>query len=64
MAGSLEDLSKMLRDLKTVSRRVGPPEGLKMNMGETNIMTNAHVAPLPVYVGNNVIEVAGHSTST
>lgn len=46
----------MLRDLNIVSQQVG----LKMNMSKTKIMSNAHVAPMPVHVGSDVIEVVDH----
>lgn len=52
MAESMDDLGTMLRDLNTVSQQVG----LNMNMGKTKIMSNAHVTPIPVHVGNDKIE--------
>ncbi|XP_063635113.1 uncharacterized protein LOC134805838 [Cydia splendana] len=53
MAKSMEELSMMLDDLNRVSQRVG----LKMNMDKTKLMSNANVVPIPVSVGNSVLEV-------
>ncbi|CAB3231006.1 unnamed protein product [Arctia plantaginis] len=53
MAQSLEDLGQMLADLDGVSQQIG----LKMNMDKTKIMSNVHVAPTPIVVGNSVLEV-------
>ncbi|XP_045452421.1 uncharacterized protein LOC123661502 [Melitaea cinxia] len=53
MAETLEDLSTMLEHLDSVSQRVG----LKLNMDKTKIMSNVHVAPAPVRIGNTVLEV-------
>ncbi|WP_419894575.1 reverse transcriptase domain-containing protein, partial [Proteus faecis] len=52
MAESLEDLSTMLESLNRVSQQVG----LKMNMDKTKVMSNAHVTPSPVSVGNSILE--------
>ena len=56
MAESLEHLNTMLSDLSIVSQQVG----LKMNMDKTKIMSNVHVAPVPVVVGNDTLEVVDH----
>ncbi|KAI8440939.1 hypothetical protein MSG28_009236 [Choristoneura fumiferana] len=56
MAESLEGLNTMLSDLSIVSQQVG----LKMNMDKTKIMSNVHVTPVPVIVGNDVLEVVDH----
>ncbi|KAI8433032.1 hypothetical protein MSG28_013899 [Choristoneura fumiferana] len=53
MAESLEELNTMLSDLSIVSQQVG----LKMNMDKTKIMSNVHVTPVPVIVGNDALEV-------
>ena len=53
MAESLEDLGTMLEDLNRVSQQVG----LKMNMDKTKVMSNVHVVPTPVSVGNSTLEV-------
>ena len=58
MAESLEHLNAMLSDLSIVSQRVG----LKMNMDKTKVMSNVHVAPVPVVVGNDTLEVVDHYT--
>ncbi|KAI8441325.1 hypothetical protein MSG28_014946 [Choristoneura fumiferana] len=34
--------------------------GLKMNMDKTKIMSNVHVTPVPVIVGNDALEVVDH----
>ncbi|CAH2086305.1 unnamed protein product [Euphydryas editha] len=52
MAESLEDLGIILNDLDGVSRRVG----LKMNMEKTKIMSNIHVVPTPISVGDSTLE--------
>ncbi|RVE41117.1 hypothetical protein evm_014233 [Chilo suppressalis] len=54
--GDLEDLNTMLEHLSDASQRVG----LKMNMDKTKIMSNAHVAPAPINVGNVTLEVVDH----
>ncbi|XP_052737833.1 putative uncharacterized transposon-derived protein F52C9.6 isoform X1 [Bicyclus anynana] len=53
MAQTLDDLSTMLNDLSSVSQQVG----LKMNMGKTKIMCNAHVSLHPVIVENAALEI-------
>ncbi|RVE40503.1 hypothetical protein evm_014848 [Chilo suppressalis] len=53
MAETLEDLNTMLEDLSSASQKVG----LKMNMEKTKIMSNAHVLPAPVKIGNTTLEV-------
>ena len=58
MAETLEDLNTMLEDLSNASQRVG----LKMNMDKTKVMSNAHVVPAPVKVGNVTLEVVDHIT--
>ncbi|KAL0901059.1 hypothetical protein ABMA27_006382 [Loxostege sticticalis] len=52
MAESLEDLGAMLEDLNRVSQQVG----LRMNMDKTKVMSNTHVAPTPLSVGNSILE--------
>lgn len=56
MAETMEDLNTMLEDLRSASQRVG----LRMNMDKTKIMSNAHVVPSPVHVGNTTLEVVDH----
>ena len=56
MAESMEDLGTMLNDLSRVSQLVG----LQMNMDKTKVMSNAHVIPVPVLVGNAILEVVDH----
>ena len=56
MAETLEDLNTMLEDLRNPSQQVG----LKMNLDKTKIMSNAHVTPAPVNVGNVTLEVVDH----
>ncbi|KAI8436311.1 hypothetical protein MSG28_004350 [Choristoneura fumiferana] len=53
MAETMEDLGAMLADLSRVSDRVG----LKMNMDKTKVMSNVHVVPTPVIVGDSALEV-------
>ncbi|KAI8438500.1 hypothetical protein MSG28_010984 [Choristoneura fumiferana] len=53
MAETMEDLGAMLADLSRVFDRVG----LKMNMDKTKVMSNVHVVPTPVIVGDSALEV-------
>ncbi|KAL0871711.1 hypothetical protein ABMA27_004222 [Loxostege sticticalis] len=53
MAETLEDLGTMLDGLSRASQQVG----LKMNMDKTKIMSNVHVAPTPLKVGDSALEV-------
>jgi endonuclease/exonuclease/phosphatase family metal-dependent hydrolase len=53
LAETMEDLSTMLDDLSKASERVG----LRMNMDKTKIMSNLHVAPIPISIGHFTLEV-------
>jgi exonuclease III len=53
MAETMEDLSTMLDGLSGASQQVG----LKMNMDKTKIMSNAHVVPTPLKVGDSTLEI-------
>ncbi|KAI8422712.1 hypothetical protein MSG28_006477 [Choristoneura fumiferana] len=56
MAESLEELNTMLSDLNIVSQQVG----LKINMDKTKIMSNVHITPVLVIVGNDTLKVFDH----
>lgn len=53
MAETMEELSTMLDDLSRASERVG----LRMNMDKTKVMSNAHVAPTLMKIGDTTLEV-------
>lgn len=53
MAETLEDLGTMLADLNGASEHVG----LKMNMDKTKIMSNVHVVPTPLKIGDSTLDV-------
>nr|XP_026485065.1 uncharacterized protein LOC113392732 [Vanessa tameamea] len=53
MAETMEDLNTMLDDLGKASERVG----FKMNMDKTKIMSNIHVVPTPIKIGEFTLEV-------
>lgn len=55
IAENAEDLGIMLNHLSTVSA----PQlvGLRMNVDKTKVVSNAHVIPVPVLVGNMILEV-------
>ena len=53
LAETMDDLGTMLNDLSRVSQQVG----LKMNMDKTKIMSNTHVVPTPLKVGDSTLEV-------
>ncbi|KAL0820946.1 hypothetical protein ABMA28_005603 [Loxostege sticticalis] len=53
MVETLKDLGTMLDGLSKASQQVG----LKMNMDKTKIMSNVHVAPTPLKVGDSALEV-------
>lgn len=55
MTESLTDLNETLRGLNTLQR-----VGLKINMGKTKAMFDAHVVPMQVHVGTDIIIVVDY----
>lgn len=49
----MENLRTMLNDVSKVSERFG----LRINMKKTEIMSNVHVAPIPVNIRDYMLEI-------